>query len=413
MTTAQEPEIIRGRFAALGYRDFRLVFLTAALSNTGNWMEIVLRNWLVYEISGSAFALGLCNLAHWLPFLILSPLAGAYVDRWDKRWVILCAQVTLTLVTLTLGLLTITGRIGLWQVVVLVLIHGVAESFDNPARQSLVSDLVGRKVVMNAVSLNSAMYYGTRLVGPAIGGLLIAASGTGIGFIINAATFLPYIFVLPFIHPRSASQGRVEQKAWKALLEGLDYIRADRAVLAILVTVGLISTFSVSYQTLMPIFAEEILRVGPQGLGLLSSAAGLGALVGALFLACYSMRLRRQGLFVCGAASLFGFSLLMFSFSRIYGFSLCCLVLAGASNVAFSSTTNAILQTSSPDDLRGRVMGAFTMTSLGTNVFGSLIMGSLGEVLGAPHGLAVAALIAVFMAAAAYAFVPEMRRLGA
>ncbi|MBC7347812.1 MAG: MFS transporter [Clostridia bacterium] len=221
MTTAQEPEIIRGRFAALGYRDFRLVFLTAALSNTGNWMEIVLRNWLVYEISGSAFALGLCNLAHWLPFLILSPLAGAYVDRWDKRWVILSAQVTLTLVTLTLGLLTITGRIGIWQVVVLVLIHGVAESFDNPARQSLVSDLVGRKVVINAVSLNSAMYYGTRLVGPAIGGLLIAVSGTGIGFIINAATFLPYIFVLPFIHPRSASQGRVEQKAWKALLEGL------------------------------------------------------------------------------------------------------------------------------------------------------------------------------------------------
>lgn len=402
---------ILARFDALSYRDYRLVFFASTISVTGNWMEIVLRNWLVYQISGSAFILGLSNLVHWLPFLVLSPLAGVFVDRWDKRLIMILAQIVLTLVTFLLGLLTIIGKIEVWHVILLVLIHGIAEAFDNPARQSLISDLVKRETVMNAVSLSSAVYFTARLLGPAIGGLLISTSGIGAGFIINAATFIPYILVLPFIHTAPTAQGIKQKKVWQSFKEGLEYIFTNKATLAVLVLVGLTSIFSISYMTLLPIFAEEVLFIGPQGLGFLNSAIGLGGILGALFLAYYSVQIRQKGLFICLAAASFGLFLLLFSFSRLYWFSLLCLTLAGSSNVVFNSGSNATLQTGCPSELRGRIMGVFTMTSLGTNVLGSLIVGSLGELLGAPLGLAISAFMSILVVTGVYFFIPSIHIL--
>ncbi len=400
----------KGRLEALKYRDYSLVFVTGGISNIGNWMEIVLRTWLVYEISGgSAWILGLSNLVHWLPFLLLSPVAGVFADRWEKRWLLVITQGILTLVTTLLGVLSLLGIAKIWHILLLTFIHGLSEATDNPARTSLVSDLVDKGTVMNAVSLNATAFYGTRMIGPAIGGFLIAAAGTGLGFIINALTFVPYIVALLFIRP--ASPVRPEGKPWQNFKEGLIYVNQNRAALTIVVVVGIISVFMISYQTLLPIFADDILRAGPEGLGMLSSATGLGAVIGSLLLAFYSHRVVRQGRFICLMGAVFGLSLLIFAYSKVYWFSLLCLVVAGAGNTTFASSGNAVLLTDVPAPLRGRIMGVFTMTSQGSNVFGSLLIGGLGSAFGADGGLAISSAVAVVTAAASFALVPGLRRL--
>jgi MFS family permease len=308
-----------------------------------------------------------------------------------------------------LGVLTLWGNIQLWHILLLTLIHGISEAADNPARQSLVSDLVDKGAVMNAISLNAASFYGTRLLGPAIGGFLIAAAGTGIGFLINALTFVPYIVALIFINPPRSS--RLEGKTWGNFKDGLAYVRTTKVALTILIVVGLISVFMVSYQTLMPIFANDILRVGPKGLGFLSAATGLGAVIGSLLLAFHSHHINRQGRFICLMATAFGLSLLIFSFSKVFWLSLLCLVVAGASSTSFSSSSNAVLQTIVPANLRGRVMGVFTSTSQGSNVFGSLLIGSLGSAFGAPGGLAISSAIAITVAISSFALVAGFRHL--
>ncbi len=373
-------------------------------------MEIIIRNWLVYRISGgSPMILGLSNLVHWLPFLILSPIAGVFVDRWEKRWLLVATQSTLTLVTTMLGVLTLMETIQIWHILVLTLIHGISEAIDSPARQSLVSDLVDKGAVMNAISLNSTAYYGTRLIGPAIGGFLITIAGIGLGFLINALTFVPYILALLFIRPTRSS--RLEGKTWRNFIEGLSYVRNNPAALTILIVVGIISVFTISYQTLLPIFADDILRVGPKGLGLLSAATGLGSVIGSLLLAFYSHRITRQGRFICAMAACFGVSLLIFAFSKVFWVSLLCLVVTGASNTTFTSSGNAVLQTNVPANLRGRVMGVFAMTSQGTNVFGSLLIGGLGSAFGATGGLAISSAIAVLAAVMSFVLAPGLRRL--
>ena len=408
-TTGASGEI-KGRFAALKYRDYRLIFLTGGISTIGNWMEIVLRNWLVYQISnGSPMILGLSNFVHWLPFLILSPIAGVFVDRWEKRWLLVATQGTLTLVTTLLGVLTLLGTIQIWHIMVLTLIHGISEAVDSPARQSLVSDLVDKGAVMNAISLNSTVFYGTRLIGPAIGGFLITAAGTGIGFLINALTFVPYIVALLFIRPMVSSP--LTGKTWGNFIEGLRYVGKNPAALTILIVVGVISVFTSSYQALLPIFADDILHAGPKGLGFLSAATGLGSVIGSLLLAFYSHRLTRQGLFICAMAACFGGSLLIFALSKVYWVSLLCMVVTGASNTTFTSSGSAVLLTNVPAQFRGRVMGVFTMTSQGTNVFGSVLIGGLGSAFGATGGLAISSAIAVLAAAMALILAPGFRRL--
>ena len=400
----------KGRFEALKYRDFRLIFFTGGISTTGNWMEIIIRNWLVYRISGgSPMILGLSNLVHWLPFLILSPIAGVFVDRWEKKWLLLATQTTLTVVTTLLGILTLLDIIQIWHILLLTLIHGISEAVDSPARQSLVSDLVDKEAVMNAVSLNSTVYYGTRLIGPAIGGFLITIAGIGMGFLINALTFVPYVMALLLIKPASSS--RLEGKTWGNFIEGLSYVRKNTAALTILIVVGIISVFTISYQTLLPIFADTILRVGPKGLGLLSAATGLGSVIGSLLLAFYSHRITRQGRFICAMATCFGISLLIFAFSQAFWLSLLCLVVTGASNTTFTASGNAVLQTSVPANLRGRVMGVYAMTSQGTNVFGSLLIGGLGSAFGATGGLAISSAIAILAAVLSFMLAPGFRRL--
>lgn len=400
----------KGRFKALQYRDYRLTFYTGIINTTGNWMEGLIRNWLVYQISGgSPLMLGLANLVHWLPFLLLSPIAGVFSDRWEKRWLLVVTQSILTIVTTLLGILTFWGKIQFWQILLLTLIHGVSEATDSPARHSLVSDLVDKETVMNAISLNSFAFYGTRLIGPAIGGYLIAAAGTGIGFLINAVTFVPYIVALLFIRP--SQSGRLEGRTWQSFKDGLGYVRKNHTALTILTVVGMISVFMVSYSTLMPIFANDILRVGPEGLGLLSTAVGLGAVIGSFLLAFYSQRVTRPGRFICLTATSFGVSLLIFSLSTRFWLSLICLVATGASSTTFSSSGNAVLQTNVPANLRGRVMGVFTMTSQGSNVFGNLLIGGLGSTFGAPGGLAISSSIAIAVAILAFALAPEFRRL--
>ncbi|MDT3700969.1 MAG: MFS transporter [Thermincola sp.] len=402
---------IASRFKALQSRDFRLVFFTGSISNIGNWMEIVLRNWLVYEISGSAFILGLSNVVHWLPFLVLSPITGVYVDRWDKRWVIFYAQLALTLVTIMLGVLSLAGVIAIWHVMVLVLIHGIAETFDSPARQTLVSELVDKDTVLNAVSLNSGVFHGTRFIGPAIGGLLITTSGVGLGFVINGLTFIPYMIALLFLRTSFNKSMAKRANTWSDLLEGLRYLKQEKTALAVLVTIGLVSVFSFSYQTLLPVFAADILKVGPDGLGFLNGAVGFGAVLSAVSLAFWSSRLKRAGLFICLMAGIYGISLLVFSASLSYELSMFCLLVAGASNVAFNSSCNALLQTQSPPNLRGRVMGVYTMTSLGTNVFGSFIIGALGQAMGAQAGLGLSAAVTVALAIAAFMVSASLRNL--
>ncbi len=357
-------------------------------------MGTTAQGWRVLGLTDSAAALGVASAAGSAPVLFLSLLAGVLADRLDRRLIMVGAQVAGALFAAALAVLTMTGVVAYWHVLVLAVLAGSATALAMPTFQAIVSTLVPPGAIGNAVALNSAQFNLSRILGPVVAGAAIAAGGQAVAFWINALALAVVAFVLwrlP-LASASASATRAEASMWSNLLDGLRYVRADRTVLVLLVLAAVPGLLMLNYLPLLPVYARDILDIGAGGLGVLTAAIGVGALIGALGVAVLrpggaSGRLVLVGLAVASGA------LITFALSTVLVVSLVALAVLGAAQVAYYATTNTLLQVIVPPRLRGRVMSLYILTSWGAIPLGNLLAGFVAERYGAPAALAAGGLI--------------------
>jgi MFS family permease len=394
---AEKPTTTGSRWSegvrALRHRNYRLFFAGQLISLIGTWMDQVAEAWLVYRLTGSALLLGTVAFASQIPVFLLAPIGGALADRLDRRKILICTQSSMMLLTFILAGLTLSHRVHIWQVVTLAALTGVVNAIDLPARQAFVVDMVSRADLVNAIALNSSMFNGARIVGPALAGIVVAAIGEGWCFFANGVSFIAVIAGLGLMkidRPRLAIEGSPLEN----IMEGFKFVAQSGPVRALMVLLGLVSFTAMPYAVLMPLFADKILHGGAQALGLLMGCSGVGALGGALTLA---MRKTLKGLSVWVAASCagFGMALLLFSFSRWLWLSAALLVPAGFCMMIQMASSNTLIQSMVPDRLRGRVMSVYAMTFMGMAPLGALLAGSLAHKLGAPMTVGIGGVVAI------------------
>jgi len=404
--TARVPEEISGRqrrmpvgkvtwrhtFRALRHRNYRLFFYGQLVSLIGTWMQQTAMSWLVYQITGSKFLLGVVAAAGSAPMMVFSLWGGSLADRYPKRRIILWAQVAQMLPAFLLAALAWLGLATPWVIILIAVVTGIAMAFDMPARQAFTLDMTSREDLLNAISLNSSIFNGARIVGPALAGIVIGSLGTPICFLINGLSFIAVIIGLrmmqlpPYVPlPQDAA---AKASAWSGLTYVLKHPRV-RTILGLLGTVGI---FGWSYAVLLPAFAHEVFGRGADGYGILMSASGVGALAGALTVATagHVFPARKVAL---GGVWLFSAALLAFSFTTNFYLALLFMGFGGFGMLLFFSTSNTVLQTIVPDEMRGRVLGVWGLVFGAMIPLGSLEAGALASWLGAPFALAFGAVI--------------------
>jgi MFS family permease len=404
------PQLLR----AFRHRNFQLFFSGQIVSLTGTWMQSIAEAWLVYRLTGSSAMLGIAAFASQAPVLLFGTIGGAVADRIDRRRIIVMTQTVSMILPLTLAALTLTGTVRVWHVLALASILGIVNAFDIPARQAFLVEMVGREDLMNAIALNSSMFNGARIVGPAVAGLLVAEVGEGWCFLLNGISYLAVIAGLLLMKvPKRQMEGE-RRSVLRETMEGFRFAATTAPVRALLLMLGLISLAGMPFSVLMPIVADQILHGGPRGLGLLMGATGVGALCGALGLA---MRVGIRGLsrWTAASAAAFGVSLVLFSLSHTFWLSALLLVPAGASMMVEMASSNTLIQSMVPDALRGRVMAVYSIMFMGMAPLGALIAGSAAERLGAPMTIAIGGVICAAASAVFAARMPahrvEARRL--
>lgn len=368
---------VAGRtFSALRFRNYRLYFFSQAVSFSGTWMQVIAQSWLVLELTGSGTALGTVLAMQFLPTLLLAPYGGMIADRLDKRRLIMVTQTVAGSLALLLGVVTLTGVVELWMVYVIAACFGAVTAVDNPSRQTFVMEMVGPADVSNAVTLNSVVVNAARAVGPAIGGVLIAAVGTGMCFVVNAVSYGPVIIALACIRRAELHPSARSPRAPRQLREGLHYAWRTPAVRTTLIMLLVIGTLTYEFSTTLPLFAEFTFGAGASGLAMMTSLMGAGAVVGGLVVAGSGMPTPRRLVLV--AAS---FGVFVCVLAVMPSLALACVVLpfVGAASVGTISLSNATLQLSSDPTLRGRVMALFSMALLGSTPIGGPIVGWIAE----------------------------------
>jgi MFS family permease len=372
---------------ALRHRNYKLFFSGQLISLIGTWMQGLAMGWLVYRMSHSAFMLGLVGFASQIPTLVLSPFAGVLLDRWNKHKVIVITQTLSMVQAFILSYLVLSGGVQIWQLVLLNVFIGMVNGFDMPARQSFIVEMIeDRSDLGNAIALNSSMFNAARLIGPSVAGLIIAAMGEGICFLLNAVSYIAVIISLLAMRINYVKHPQQDKHVLTGLKEGIIYAWNFIPIRLILIMISLLSLAGMPYTVLMPVFAREILKGGAHTMGFLVGAIGVGALCGALYLASRKT-VRGLGKVIPMAALSFGVSLIIFSFSHNLIFSLVMLLLTGMSMMIHTASCNTILQTIVDDKMRGRVMSYYTMAFMGMTLFGSLVFGGLASQIGAPHTL--------------------------
>lgn len=351
------------------------------VSLIGTWIQSTAQSWLTFELTKSAFLLGVVGFLSSIPVFLLSLFAGVLADRVNKRNILIATQVAFMLLAFLLAVLTQMKMITAFQIMVIALLNGIVMAFDAPSRQAVVVELVGREHVFNAVALNSVSFNSSRLIGPALAGVLVATIGMSGCFYINGISFFAVIIALFLIKVHNHVRIDRNKSPLKDLKEGLVFIKNNPTILVLISMVGIVSLFGIAYIILMPIFASDILQSGVKGLGLLMSASGFGALIGALILARLG-DFKFKGRLLVSSTLVFSVSLAIFSLSKDMLFSLIALMLVGASSVTAIALINTILQTIVPDEFRGRVMSVFMLTFAGLMPFGNLLAGTLSEMLG-------------------------------
>jgi MFS family permease len=398
------PDTLR----ALRHRNFQLFFSGQLISLVGTWMQNVSQAWLVYKMTQSSLQLGAVGFASQIPVFLIAPLGGIVADRYNRHRVVIATQIASMLLAFTLAGLTLTHVIQVWHIFVLASLLGVVNAFDIPARQSFLVDMVGKEDLMNAIALNSSMFNGARVIGPAIAGILVARIGEGWCFFANAVSYIAVIIGLllmqvprPVYHASSASP-------LARILEGFTFVRQTGPIRALLLLLGLISLVAMPYTVLMPVFAHRILHGGARALGILMGATGVGALLGALTLAT-RRGVRGLGRWVAFSCGGFGFFLILFAWSRYFWLSVALLLPVGFCMMLEMSSSNTLIQAMVPDQLRGRVMAVYSMMFMGMAPFGALLGGGLADRLGAPITVSIGAIACIGGAAIFGMHLPKIR----
>jgi MFS family permease len=373
-------------FRALQVRNYRLYWVGQLISQTGSWMQTTAQAWLVLQLTRSPFALGLVTTLQFLPIMLLSLLGGAISDRWPKHRLILLTQIAALVQAAIFGALVVTGAIQLWHVYVLAAIQGVITAIDNPTRQAFAVELVGREHLVNAVALNSMLFNGARIVGPALAGLIIAGFGnslTGIGMVllINAISFAAVIGGLlmmdptTFFNPPPAQRGSTGRN----ILEGLAYVWRTPPVLLVMIIVAAIGTFGYNFSVVLPLLAGFVLHTDASGFGGLSAFLGVGSLVGALTTA-YARQIGVRRLVI--GSGCFGVLLGGVALSTNFALSGVLLIALGFAGITFATSANSLLQLTVPDALRGRVMGLYMLLFAGSTPIGGFLIGTFSNIIG-------------------------------
>ncbi|MEU5095419.1 MFS transporter [Streptomyces sp. NPDC020996] len=379
---------MKGTFAALRVPNFRLFFAGQSISLVGTWMQAVAQSWLVLELSRSGTVLGLVVAAQFLPVLLGGPYAGLIADRADKRRLLMATQTSLGILALVLGLLTVTHVVRLWMVVVLALALGAVSAVDNPTRQAFVPEVVGPGMLRNAVSLNSVMVNAARAVGPAVAGVLIASVGVGVCFLTNAVSFAAVLLALRLMRTSRLRPAPAVARGPGQLTEGLRHVRGTAGLWVPLAMMALIGTLAFEFPVVLPLLARTGLHGDARTYGFMTSAMGLGAVVGGLAVAAFG----QAGVVpLIGAAA--GFALALAAAAAIPWLPLELAVLAcvGVGSTVFLATGNTTLQLVSDPSLRGRVMALWSVTFLGSTPLGGPVVGVVAQHLGPRAGLALGA----------------------
>ena len=397
---------------ALEHRNYRLFFMGQGTSLIGTWLTRVATGWLVYRLTSSAWLLGIITFCGQIPTFVLTPFAGVMVDRGDRRRILIVTQVLSMLQSFALAALAIPHLITVWEVAALQLFQGVINAFDTPARQSFVVEMLeSREDLPNAIALNSSMVNGARLLGPSVAGVLISAVGEGGCFLIDGFSYVAVVgsLLAMQIRPR-ARAAKQARPVLGELRQGFEYVSRFAPVRAILLLLALVSLMGMPYTVLMPVMATQVLHGGPNALGFLMAATGVGALVGALFLASRKSVLGLGKTIVIAAAT-FGAGLIAFASSHVLWLSLPLLLVVGFGMMVEMAASNTLLQTMVDEEMRGRLMSFYTMAFMGTAPFGSLLAGALASRIGAQWTIAFGG-IACLVGAAFFAVrLPALRAL--
>jgi MFS family permease len=404
----RRPFVWPETFRALRHPNYRLFWTGALIGNIGSWMRAIALGWLVLDLTGSAFLLGVVSFAQTVPVLLLSLPAGVLADRFERRRVLLVTQACLLVLTFLLALLVQSGLITIGQLMLLSTLMGVAIAFNAPAWQSFITDLVGKDDLMNAIALNSAQFNLSRIVGPALAGVLIAVVGLPLCFFVNAVTYLAVLGALGVMRLRPAARPAGRLALWSGIAEGLAALRDDPPVRALMLLTAVLTIFGFPYAVLMPVIAREALGQGADGYGQLMAATGLGAFAGALAVAARGRR-TPSGRVVLPAVGVFAAALLVFALSRLYLLSLAALAVLGAGMIVYMALVNTLIQGRVPEALRGRVMSIWTLTAFGLTPFGSLQAGALAGLFGAPLALGLGAIACAVAAGLLAVLTPGLR----
>ncbi|HEY3210180.1 MAG TPA: MFS transporter [Actinomycetota bacterium] len=375
-------------FRSLGVRNYRLYFLGQIVSMSGTWMQSVAQAWLVLEITGSGVALGAVTALQFLPTLLLGPWGGLIADRVDKRKLLIWTQSASALLALALGLLAVTHVVTLWMVYALALGLGLVTMIDMPTRQTFVMEMVGREHVTNAVSLNGVIVNASRIVGPAVAGVLIATVGVGICFLVNAGSYVAVIAGLLMMRASELQRAKITMRQRGQLRAGLRYVWRTRQLRIPLLLMAVVGAIAYNFSVVLPLMVRFAFHAGAGAFGVLFSVMGAGAVVGGLAVAAWGKATRRL---LAAAAIAMGVFLLLAALAPSLGFELVAMLPIGMASTAFIAMSNSLLQLGATPEMRGRVMGLFAVVFLGTTPIGGPLIGWIAEQFGPRSAMGVAA----------------------
>ncbi len=395
---------------SLRHRNYRLYFFGQLISLPGNWIQNIALGWLVYRLSDSVLLLGVVGFAGQIPSLLLTPIAGVYADRVDRRKVLIATQAISMLIALTVAALILFDKIQVWHIIASAALNGIAMAFDTPFRHAFLVNMVpDKKDLQNAIALNSTLFNTARFVGPPLGGLLIALSGEGVCFLINGLSYLAVIASLLAMQVDPRAESIRHASVFTDLLSGLRYAYKSLPIRFILIMVITTSLLGLPFQVFMPVFAREVLHGNSQTLGYLIGAIGAGALAGAIYLATRKS-LHTIPLTIFISATLFSLGLMAFSVSTGFIISLALLVITGFGMVVEFASSNTLLQTMVDDQMRGRIVALYSMSFMGFTPLGSLLMGALAEFAGVQITVFIAGACCLLAALVFYRKLPEIRK---
>ena len=410
------PTLGRGGLRAFRHRNYRLFFAGQGLSLVGTWMQTVAQSWLVLGLTGDPFWLGVTAAAQFVPVLFFGLFAGVIADALPKRPTLIVTQVTMMILAFILWFLVATDQAQVWIIVALALLLGIANAVDMPVRQAFAIEMVGREDITNAVALNSAMFNGARIVGPAVAGLVIAATGIAVAFLVNALSFLAAIAGFVFmrgaeLHPLSATHPKPTSVAevLQSLRAGLAYVWRTPLVLLPVTVIGLVATFALNFNVVIPPYAKDQMHTGADGFGFLMTMTGIGSLTAALWIA---FQRRSRPILLVGGSLLVGVAEVALAATGEFAVALVLMFILGFGTIAMAATANTMIQLRVPDELRGRVMAVYTTVFAGSTPIGGVILGWVASTAGVSAGMLLGGVTAIGIAGLAAAWLRSAERAG-